>query len=59
MVPSGIEDTLRSPHDDQETQALLLGAHRLGHIRSAIGAHSPKQRSNRADRIMGSGDQPV
>jgi hypothetical protein len=59
MVPTCAEAALRSSHDDQEAKALLLGTHCLGHVRSAIGACPPKQRSNRVDRSMGRGDRPV
>jgi hypothetical protein len=50
---------LHSSHDDKEAQALFLGAFCLGHIRLAIGTHSPKHRSSRANRTMGSGNQPL
>jgi hypothetical protein len=30
-----------------------------GHIRSCVGVRPSKQRSNRVDRTMGSGDRPV
>jgi hypothetical protein len=58
-VPTGVEAALRGSHDDQEDEALLLGAHSLSHVRLAIGACPPKQRSNMADRSMGSGDRLV
>jgi hypothetical protein len=59
MVPIGAEAALRSPHDNQEVEALLLDAHSLGRVRSAISTSPPEQRSNREDCSMGSGDQPV
>jgi hypothetical protein len=37
-APTGAEAALRGSHDNQEVEALLLGAHRLGRIRSAIGS---------------------
>jgi hypothetical protein len=37
----------------------LFYAHHSSHIRSAIGACSPKQRSNMVDRTMDSVDRPV
>jgi hypothetical protein len=58
-VPSSPKAALCSPYDDQEGQALLLGIHCSSRIRSTIGAHPPKQGSNRADHIMGGGDRPV
>jgi hypothetical protein len=58
-VPIGAEFVLRSSHDDQEAKPLLLGTHSPSHVRSAIGTCPPKQRSNRVDRSMGSGDRPV
>jgi hypothetical protein len=50
------EAALRSPHNDQDTEALFLNAFCSSPIQLAIGARPPKQRSNRADRIMGSGN---
>jgi hypothetical protein len=44
-VPSSSEATLRSSHDDQEAQALLLGPYGPSRMRSAIGARPSKQRS--------------
>jgi hypothetical protein len=59
MVPVGTKATLHSSHDDQEAQALLLGALHLDHIRSALGMRPSNQGSYGADRSMGSGDWPV
>jgi hypothetical protein len=57
MGHASTEVALHSSHDDQEAQALLLGAFCSGRIRLAIGTHSPKHRSNRVDHTMGSGNQ--
>jgi hypothetical protein len=59
MVPSSSEAALCSPYDNQKAQALLLGLYCLSRIRSIIGACPSKQRSNRADRTMDSGDRPI
>jgi hypothetical protein len=41
-VPTCAKAALRSTHDDQEAESLLLGAHSSGCIRSTIGSRPPK-----------------
>jgi hypothetical protein len=50
---------LRSPHDDQEAEALLLGAYCPDHLLSAIVSRPTKQRNNMVDCTMGSGDRVI
>jgi hypothetical protein len=59
MVPTGAEAAIRSPHDDQGAEALFLGVQSLSRVRSALTVGLPKQRRNRVDRSMGSGDRLV
>jgi hypothetical protein len=59
MVSTGAEAAIRSPHDVQEAEVLLLGAHGPGRVRSAVSMCPLKQRRNWADRSMGSGDRSV
>jgi hypothetical protein len=58
-VPASSDAALRSPHDDQEAQALLLGPYCLSRIRSAISVCPAKQGSNETDRTLGSADRPI
>jgi hypothetical protein len=53
------EAILRSSYDDQEAEALLLGAHSSGRVRSTVSTGPLEQRSNKADRSMGSRDWPI
>jgi hypothetical protein len=55
----GLEATLCGSRDNQETQVLFPGSFYTCRIRSTIGACSPKQRSNMADCIVGSGNWPI
>jgi hypothetical protein len=59
MVPIGAEAALCSSYDDQEAEALLVGAHSSDHVQSTVSASPPEQRSNRADHSMGNGDRPI
>jgi hypothetical protein len=59
QTPASLEAALHSPYDNQEAQALFLGPYRLNRIRSAIDTCPSKQRSNRVDCTMGSGDWAV
>jgi hypothetical protein len=57
--PIGAKATPHSYHDDQEPQALFHRSFYTGHLRSATDARPSKQRSNRVDHIVGSGDRPI
>jgi hypothetical protein len=56
MVPTGAEAALCRSHDDQEAEVLLLGAHSLDRVRSAISLCPLEQRSNMVDHSMGCGE---
>jgi hypothetical protein len=56
MISTGIEVALRSLYDDQEAEALLLGEHNSGHVRSAVSTGPPE---HWADLSMDSGNWPI
>jgi hypothetical protein len=58
-VPPGAETDVRSNHDDQEAEALLLGAHSLGGVRSAISPSTSKQRGDQMSCAVGSRNRPI
>jgi hypothetical protein len=58
-IPIDAEVALCGSHDDQEAQTLFPSSFCMSHIRSTAGVHPTKQRGNRVDHTVDSGNWPV